>query len=646
MAVNVEENSSTLRLPVLMRVISAFDRMTPAIQVANAIGATVLALVVGFTFVDVILRYFFNRPIGGGTELVSFGMIFIVFLGGAYCQLQKTHVGVDVVVNLFPKKIQVMTNCITHILYIGTLVLLIIESTLNGLWIAHKGQMTTNLLIPIAPVSFIVPLGCFMLLIVVLGDTLKFVSEGWKLNLSKLQWSLTSIITVLLIGGMSFWVLSPHIATNPVLLGVMGIVIMLFFMFTNMPVAFVLVLIGFLGMTQASSLEGAFQITGATFYTTVSNYSWACMPFFILMGYMAFYADFARDLYIAAYRWFGRFAGGLAITTVAACTAMGAVVGDVLSATLAMGAIALPEMRRYKYSDTLSAGVIAVGGTLGNLIPPSIGFIIYALLTNQSIGKLFISGIFPGILCASIWAVSIYLRCRLNPRMGPPGEPSSMKLKLVSLKAAGPVLVLFLLVIGGIYGGLFTPTEAGAIGAVGTLLIGLVMRRFTWKRFADALFDAQKTAAMSFFILGASMIFGYFMAASQLPNIMAQSITHLSIPPIMVIIAMLVILLVLGCVMPSLPMILITVPIFAPVAENLGFDLIWFGVLMMLMLNLATTTPPYGINLFVLTAAARDVKIGTIYKGVLPFVYGEIICVVIILIFPQIGTWLPSVLFK
>jgi tripartite ATP-independent transporter DctM subunit len=625
---------------------SALDRTSRFMSIANYAAAAVLLLIIVLTFVDVLLRYFFNKPIAGSVELVQFGMIILVFLGGAYCQLTKAHVGVDLVVTALSKKGQVVLNSITYFLYLGILVLIVIHTTLDSFWIAQEGQLTRTLLLPIAPVKFIIPFGCLLLLIVVSRDFLNYLIEGIKLQLGKRLWFLLLGIIILLVSVMWVWA-SPNLwELNSVQAGLLGMIVMIVFLFTGMPVAFVMVLIGFLGLARVSGLDAGFHMVGSTYYETVGTYSWSAIPFFVLMGFFCYFATFSEDLYKSIYRWIGHFRGGLAMSTLAACTLFSAVVGDVLSSTLSMGAVSLPEMRRYKYSDELASGVIAAGGTLGPLIPPSVGFIIYAVLADQSIGKLFIAGIIPGVLLALIWMIQIYIQCRINPLMGPPGERATWSARFSSLNAIGPIVVLFLLVIGGIYFGLFTATEAGAIGSFGALLIGIVMKRFTLKKIVSALVESVKVSSMSFFILGSAMIFSYFVASSTLPIELSNIVTSLKMAPIALIAAILIVLLILGCFMPSLPMIMLTVPIFLPMISSYGFDLIWFGVLMVVMMNIACITPPYGINLFVLTAVSKNLPLSVVYRGVIPFCITNLIFVTILVPFPFIATWLPRVLGK
>jgi tripartite ATP-independent transporter DctM subunit len=308
-----------------------------------------------------------------------------------------------------------------------------------------------------------------------------------------------------------------------------------------------------------------------------------------------------------------------------------------------MTAIGLPEMRKYKYSDSLSIGTLTTAGTLGTLIPPSIGFIIYAILSEQSVGDLFIAGIIPGLLGAFLFILLIIGIGKMKPDSSPPAEKSTWKERLRSLRVTWPTAALFILVIGGIYSGIFTATEGGGIGAFGSIVIGVLLRRLNWKRFADALTESAKFIAMMFTILGGANVFGYFISMSNIPYNLADFVSSMAVSPLLVMVMIVAVFFVLGCFLPSIPMILICVPIFLPVAKTYNWDLIWFGVIVVYMLNLAAVTPPFGINLFVIKGVS-NVDMALMYKSVLPFILVLLLGLFIILLFPSLSTWLPGLL--
>jgi tripartite ATP-independent transporter DctM subunit len=369
------------------------------------------------------------------------------------------------------------------------------------------------------------------------------------------------------------------------------------------------------------------------------------MALFVLMGFITFYSKMSTELYAAAYKWIGRLPGGLAMATVVACGCFGAITGSGTAGTAAMGVIALPEMEKNGYDQKLASGCIAAGGTVGSLIPPSVGFIIYALLADQSIGKLFVAGIIPGVMSVLIYMVLIYGMARIMPQMGPPAPyRTSFVEKMASLKSIWAMVLLFMLVIGGIYGGIFTATEGGGIGAFGAFIIGLARRKLSRKDIVKALEDSVMTVVMLFTILIGAKIFGVFIATSQLPNFLGEYVAGLTLPPIMILLCILGVWLLLGCVMPIVPMILLTLPIFLPIANNLGFNLIWFGVLQVMMVEIAAVTPPIGVNLFVFKSVAPHISMATIYRGVIFFICADIVRVGLIVAFPALALWLPNIL--
>ncbi|MFC1863935.1 TRAP transporter large permease, partial [Thermodesulfobacteriota bacterium] len=375
-----------------------------------------------------------------------------------------------------------------------------------------------------------------------------------------------------------------------------------------------------------------------------SNYTWSVMAFFVMMGFFCFFARFGEDLYRTANRWFGHMRGGLAIATVGACGTLAAIVGDAVSCIATMSLIALPEMRKYGYNDTLSSGCITCGATLGPIIPPSIPLIVYGLITRESIGTLFIAGIVPGILLVATFWLIIYIWCRLNPMIGPQAARSNWTDRFSSLKAGGPIAILFVLVIGGIYKGVFTPTEGGAIGAVGAIFLGLIYRRYTWKNFSEALMESGKVISMIFIILVGAVMFTRFLIWCNLSSTISDFFIGLGLSPLLVIVAIEIALFIFGFVIDTLTLTLVAVPIVHPIAVKLGFDPIWFAVTTMITINLGTITPPVAINLFLFKGLRTEIPMSSIYAGALPFVIATAMFIVILFFVPSIVTWLPGLL--
>lgn len=425
-------------------------------------------------------------------------------------------------------------------------------------------------------------------------------------------------------------------------IGFIGIGVLVILLFSRMPVGLVMALVGCAGFACLTSVEGAFGVLRTVPFTTVASYDLCVLPLFLLMGSFAYYSGLSEALYHTAYKWIGGAPGGLAMATILGCSGFAAVSGSTLATAGTMGMIALPEMKRYNYDPALATGAVASGGSLGILIPPSSIFIIYGILTEQSIGKLFIAGVFPGILLASLFMASIYFRARRNYKLGPPGARTSFVEKLVALKESWGVLALFVLIMGGLYLGWFTPTEAAAVGAFGAFLFALAKRHLTKQNFIAALTETMRTTAMIFVIVIGAMIFGYFLAVSRIPFELASFAGGLPVSPYLILTGILVVYLFLGCIMDTLAMVILTVPIFYPVVLALGFDPIWFGVIMVVVSEMGVITPPVGLNVYVIHGVAKDVPLFTIFRGVVPFLLMMIICIVLVIVFPQIALFLPS----
>ena len=427
-----------------------------------------------------------------------------------------------------------------------------------------------------------------------------------------------------------------------VTVGIIGIGILLLTFLLGMPVAFAMGFVGLVGFCYLVSPGAGLSILARDFFAQLSSYSLTVIPMFVFMGSLAFASGMSRRLYDAGYTMFGRMRGGLAMATIAACAGFGAMCGSTNATAAAMGRVALPEMKRYNYDDALATGTVAAAGGLGILIPPSTIFIVYGILTQQSIGKLFIAGVLPGILLAALFIAVVLFRCLRNPSLAPAGGATIWKEKMAGITGIIEMLVLFVLVIGGIFWGWFSPTQAGAAGAAGTLLIGLVKRQISWQGFLFAIKDTLRISCMVMIVVTGAIIFGHFMAAAKIPLVLAAWVSGLQLPAVAVFAIVVLIYLVGGCFMDALALITLTVPIIFPVVMALGFDPIWFGVIIVLVTDMGVITPPVGLNVYVVKGIAEDVPLETIFKGILPFLGALIITTLILLAFPQIATFLPS----
>ena len=423
---------------------------------------------------------------------------------------------------------------------------------------------------------------------------------------------------------------------------IMGLMFLLLAL--GMPIGFAMGTVGFVGTTLFISVEAALALLGQTAFETAIDYNLSVVPLFVLMGSFATRAGLSESLYRACHTWLGHRRGGLALATIGGCGAFAAICGSSLATAATMTQVALPEMRRYHYDVRLAAGSIAAGGTIGILIPPSVILVLYGILTESNIGHLFLAGIFPGILMILLFMATVSLMTAHNPKLGPRGPKTTRLEKLRAFKNVWGTVVLFLLVIGGIYLGVFTPTEAAGIGAMGALMLGLIAQRMTAKVFLDCLIDTTKTTAMIFTILIGAILFNNFLVFSNMPVDVADWVNTLPFSAHAILVVILLIYLVMGCALDSLAMVLLTVPVFFPIAMSLGFDPIWFGILIVMVVELGLITPPIGMNVFVMKGIAPDLPLGSIYQGVLPFVVAQILLIALLVAFPWVAVWLPSTL--
>ena len=427
-------------------------------------------------------------------------------------------------------------------------------------------------------------------------------------------------------------------------IGIIGIAILVILLFSNMPVGFVMGFLGFLGFSYVVNISAGLSLLAMDIWDVFGSYGLTVIPLFVFMGQIAFHAGISRRLYDSAYVLVGHRRGGLAMATVAACAGFSAISGSTNATAATMATVTLPEMKRYNYDMSLATGTVAAAGSLGILIPPSVIFIVYGILTEQSIGKLFAAGIFPGILLSILFMLTIYLRVLKNPSLAPPGPKTSIKEKMVSFVGVIETLLLFAMVMGGIFFGIFTPTEAAAAGAFLTLLIAILRRQLTWQGFVQSLADTTRISCMVMVIVTGATIFGHFMAITRLPFELAGWVSSLPLPRSAIMMVIVLIYLFGGCFMDALAMIMLTIPIFFPVAQTLGFDPIWFGVVIVLITEMGVITPPVGVNVYVVYGVAKDVPLEVIFKGVFPMLLALLLCNLILLFFPQIALFLPSLM--
>jgi tripartite ATP-independent transporter DctM subunit len=425
-----------------------------------------------------------------------------------------------------------------------------------------------------------------------------------------------------------------------------GLGLMMALALLRVPIAVSMGVIGFLGVAYLRdwNFAPAFAMVQTKVYETGRNYTLSVVPLFILMGNLVTRAGMSQELFRAAYVFIGHLRGGLAMATVVACAGFGAICGSSIATAATMAKVAYPAMKRLGYSDALSTGAIASGGTLGILIPPSTLMVIYGVMTETSIGKLFAAGVLPGILATFLLCMAVLWITWRDPAAGPRGERSTWGQRLTALKGIWAVAGLFIVVMGGIYGGVFTATEGAGIGAFGALCFAVARRTLTWRTLFDALAESGRTTAMLFTILIGALMFAEFVNYTSMPGDLKHLVTSMNLSPIMVVAAICVIYVLLGTAMEELSMILLTVPVFFPLITHLGFDPIWFGVLIVVVVEIGLISPPVGMNLFVLNALLPQVPTRTIFRGVLPFMLADVVRLAILIAFPVISLYLPSLM--
>ncbi|MBW2368280.1 MAG: TRAP transporter large permease subunit, partial [Deltaproteobacteria bacterium] len=489
----------------LLKLISKMERLNTLARIFGVVGAVFLIGMVALSTIDVVLRYFFNSPIQGTIEIIELTMVVLVFLSIGYAQATKSHVKVEALSKFLKPRGQLVLDSIACF---NSIVLLLLVIWRSAVFAFKTPESTLSLGIPVTPFAILVPLGCTLLVLLFIRDYLEILTESLQVGL-KLSVTILPVLVSIFIGAAIMLITSLDLDLP--ILGAIGLVVMMIFLLIGIPVGFGLMAVGFIFMSSMRGLDAGFEMLGHTWFRTVAHYPWAAASCFILMGFVSLQCRFGEDLFRAAYKWFGHMRGGLCIASIGAIAGFSAVSGDTLTGSVTMSSIALPEMRKQKYDDVLSIGTLTCAGTLGTLIPPSLGFIIYAILAEESVGDLFIAGVIPGIITAIAFMFLVYLRCLINPKLGSMSEKSTWKERFSSLSAAGPILAIFIFIIFGIFGGLFTPTEGGALGSSSAIVVALVMRRLDWNAFTKSVTEVARLSGLILTILGGAKMFGFFV---------------------------------------------------------------------------------------------------------------------------------------
>jgi C4-dicarboxylate transporter DctM subunit len=431
---------------------------------------------------------------------------------------------------------------------------------------------------------------------------------------------------------------------SPIIVGIVSFMVLFGLLIIGLPIGFGIGLVGVTGFWYLMSGPAAIVKLGTTVFSVVSSYDYAVLVLFLFSANVLFAAGIGKDLYDLAAKWMGQLRGGLAIATIVACAVFAAASASAVATAVTIGLVALPEMKRYNYNPKLSSGALAMGGPLGILIPPSNMFILYGIMTGTSIGKLFVAGIVPGVITTLFYMITIYILCWRNPNLGPQGPSYSLREKIKAFRSSVEILGVIVLVLGGLMIGWFTPTEAGAVAAFGSILFSLIRRRLNWQKFKQAATDTLKVTGMLFAILIGISVFLPFMAVTTLPTALANFVSRLPLPPMLIMVSIIGMYFLLGTFMEELSMMLITIPILFPVVVALGFDPIWFGVIITRMIMIAGVSPPMGLVLFTILGLDPDLSVGTLFKGVIPFLIADVFNVVLLLFVPALTLFLPSIM--
>lgn len=439
---------------------------------------------------------------------------------------------------------------------------------------------------------------------------------------------------------------------STITVGILGLILLLVLMTLKMPVAFAMIVAGLAGITMLNSWPAAVATLFTETWGTLTYVELTVIPLFVLMGNIASASGMSRDLYNTAYSWIGHFRGGLAHATIVGCTGFAALSGSSVASALTLGRVALPEMKRFSYDSKFGAGAVAAGGTLGILIPPSTGFVIYAILTEESIGRLFLAGVIPGLILSACFMATIWILTLLNPEIGPAGERFSLADRIRYLFKGTAILMIIVISIGGIYGGVFTPIEAASVGATLAFLLSLLRKEFKWEGFIEALLKTVSTTTMIYFIIIGASVFSPFLALTQIPSALADGLSAMALHPLLLLALILVTFIFLGTFLDGFAMMVLVLPIVLPIIQQSGIaellsitngsDLvIWFGVIMVIVLEMALISPPVGMNVFVVKSVS-DASMSEIYRGIMPFWLAMLICLIIITAFPSLSLYLPG----
>jgi tripartite ATP-independent transporter DctM subunit len=614
-------------------------------RLALIAGGVALVAIMGLTVADVVLRNLFSVVVPGGIEVTGLLMIIVALSTLSVVEIARSHIQVDMVLKAVPAFVRLPTVAGGLLLTLVMMVVTAVQILMQAGYLKDNAIVTGVLAIPEWPFVLAATVFIGLFAVALLANLAAALAAVAALrDIRSVAVLAVWVAAVAIIFGLAFWPDSLPFSLSRDVRGVTAIGLCFVLIFLGVHVAAAMAVTALVGISLLIAPAASLTSLGTTTIDVVSAPIWSVVPLFTWMGLIVVASGFAEDLYRSAYRWIGRLPGGLASASTVACAGLSSIVGDTLSGVYSMGSIALPQMRSYGYDMKLATASIACAATIGVMVPPSIAFIVYGMITEVSIGKLFMAGILPGILFALILVLLITVRAALNPALAPRGEASTWRERLESSGKTWPVLLLMLLVLGGIYTGLVTPNEAGGLGVFGALLIAVLMGRLTWASLWQSIEQTLRLTAGIIVIFMFATAFSRFIAVSGLTQQLADLIIGYDLGKYQLIGAILLFYVVIGMFMNALPALVLTVPLFFPIAMNAGFDPIWFGVVVVIMVELGVVTPPIGVNVFAIATIAKDVSMYDIFRGVLPFWIAFLVLIVLIVIFPQISLLLPSLM--
>jgi len=632
-------NQSNKETPLIGKVVTRICR------IINIVGLVILALMTLFILVDVFGRYFFNRPIAGSYDSVQLMMTVLVSFALAYTAVRKGHIKINWLISLFPSRVQSVINSITSFLCLGISAVITWQVVLQAESLKLQGATPALLQIPIYPFLYAIAFGSALLCLVFIYNFFEHLiraikGAGWLLSTG----SLLLIILVLFLFAVLIW--EPGLLTevNPNTVVIISLCLLVVLLFSGMPVALALASAGFLGLFYLVGADKALQILGNVPYTTTTQYILAVVPLFLFMSALMQQSGIAQAVYLAATSWFGRLPGSLALSSVVACAFNSASNVSSQSNAATVGTVALPQMVKNNYNSGLAVGSIAAGGSITILIPPSIGLIVYAIFTETSIGRLFLASLIPAVLCSVFFVLYVLIAGSINRNLAPKSRVPSGIIGFIILLPLGVLITP----LAGIYGGIFTPTEAAATAAIIAFIMAVVWApvwgRSVFSVLKNSLLQAVHTTSMIALVLIGAIIFSYFLSMSRMPSTLVSSIAGLSMPPIALLLLIFVVYIILGCLIEPLTLIVFSLPILFPLIVALGFDPIWFGVILMLLVGIAMLLPPARVNLRVAQAATPGYPLKGIMTGIIPFVVLMVIVLFMLVRFPQLALWLPNLM--